>query len=288
MIRMGIVGAENSHTAAIAKLLNVDRRIEDVRVVSLWGETAEFARKAAETGQVPDIVAKPEDMIGKIDAVMIDHRHAKYHVPAAEPFLAARLPMFIDKPFCFRVAEGRDFLSRARRAGVPVTSFSTVPEQASFRSFQADVGRAGQIQALVSTGPCDIESPYGGIFFYGIHQVGALLKLAGTDVASVQVHAFASSDRHTATLQFRSGVVATLNLLKSCKPGFHFMACCDGGIATCLHPSDPEPYLSGAVKFTTMFRTGVEPEPHEDILAPIRVLEAMEESIRTGQRVLLA
>ena len=62
MIRIGIVGAENSHTAAIAKVLNVDRRVPGARVTHVWGETAAYARAAAESGRIPAIVREPEEM----------------------------------------------------------------------------------------------------------------------------------------------------------------------------------------------------------------------------------
>jgi predicted dehydrogenase len=287
MIRIGIVGAENSHTAAIAKTINVDKQVKGVQVVALWGETDEFAAKAADTGKVPAIVKKPEDMIGQIDGVMIDHRHAKYHLPAAEPFLAARIPMFIDKPFCYRVKEGADFLRRARKARVPITSFSVLPEQKDFAKLKAEIAKAGPIQTLVTTGPCDINSKYGGVFFYGIHQIGAILKLVGYDVRTVQVHAYPKAgqgDRHTATIEYANGLLVTVNLLKGFKLGFHFLAACEGGVVSHMHKSDPNSYLAGALKFTKMFKTGVEPEEHGHILMPIRILEAMERSIKTGKR----
>ena len=33
MLNIGIVGAENSHTAAIAKVINVEKRVRGVRVI---------------------------------------------------------------------------------------------------------------------------------------------------------------------------------------------------------------------------------------------------------------
>ena len=284
MIRLGIVGAENTHTAAIARIFNVQQAVKGVQVVAVWGETDALARKAAAEGKIPTVVKKPEEMIGSIDAVMIDHRHPKFHLPAAEPFLAAKLPLFIDKPFCYRLAEGRAFLARARRLGVPVTSFSVIPEQASFKKFQAQLAKSGPVQTLVTTGPCDIHSPYGGVFFYGIHQVGAILKLVGFDVRTAQVHAFKNSDRHTATLEMADGLVVTLNLVKGFAGGFHFLAACEKGILSHLHEMDPDPYLAGARKFAAMFKTGTEPEPHDQILAVVAVLEAMEASIKSGKR----
>ena len=113
MINIGIVGAENSHTAAIAKVLNVEKRVRGVRVTHVWGETKAFAEEAAAAGKIPNIVKQPEDLIGQVDAAAVDHRHCKLHLPAAAPLLEAKLPLFIDKPFCYRKAEGAKFLARA-------------------------------------------------------------------------------------------------------------------------------------------------------------------------------
>ena len=48
MIRIGIIGAENSHTGAIAKTINIDKKVKGAKVVAVWGETRAFAKAAAE------------------------------------------------------------------------------------------------------------------------------------------------------------------------------------------------------------------------------------------------
>jgi predicted dehydrogenase len=70
------------------------------------------------------MVKDPADLMGKIDALIVDHHHAKYHLEATAPFIKARIPTFIDKPFCYRVEEGRKFLAQARERSTPVTSYS--------------------------------------------------------------------------------------------------------------------------------------------------------------------
>ena len=59
MINIGIVGAEHSHTVAIAKTINIEKRIPGVRVVSVWGESRKVARDASDRGKIPTIVASP-------------------------------------------------------------------------------------------------------------------------------------------------------------------------------------------------------------------------------------
>ena len=61
MIRIGIVGAENSHTVAISRLLNIEKKVPGCRVICVWGEASRYARDAVERGGVPAIVKTPED-----------------------------------------------------------------------------------------------------------------------------------------------------------------------------------------------------------------------------------
>lgn len=285
MLRIGIVGAENSHCAAIARTLNVQKACR-ARVAAVWGETRAFAEKAAAQGQIPEIVARPEDMIGKVDGVAIDHRHPRYHVPAAIPFIEAGIPTFVDKPFSWTVAEGWKLIQLARTRRVPVTSFSVIPLQETFRKgFIAQLRKAGRITAVTSIGPCDVHSKYGGVFFYGIHQVDTITKAFGPGIRSVQaVKAGKGNPNVVVTLKYGGGgPIVAMHCVAEGRTGFRFVA--TGARATIVHECsyDPNPYLAGVRTFLRMFRTGKEPYTAAEILAPIAALEAIASSLRTGE-----
>ena len=108
-INIGIIGAENSHTIGFGKLFNINKKFPGVSVTHVWGETEEFAKNAMEKGHIQNMVKDPNEMLGKIDALIVDHRHGKYHLAAARPFIKAGIPAFIDKPFCYRLEEGKEF-----------------------------------------------------------------------------------------------------------------------------------------------------------------------------------
>ena len=253
------------------------------RVVSVWGEAPKYAKDAAERGQIPEIVKDPSDMIGQVDAACVDHRHAKFHLPAVRPLLEAKIPLFVDKPFCYRVKEGREFLDRAKKLRVPVCSFSTLPKQASFVQLQKDLKKMGRVISVVTTGPCDIRSKWGGVSFYGIHQVDMITRLLDNDITHAQVNL--GKKNHTGTLYSASGAITTLNLFTEGCTSFHVAVIAEKGRIDCEIARDDSPYLSGVRAFCRMFKTGKTLETPETMLTPVAVLEAMEKSIKQKRKV---
>ena len=283
MPTIGIIGAENSHTVAIAKTINIDKLVSGFSVTHVWGETSGDAKDAQDRGLIPNIVQDPEDLIGQVDAAIVDHRHPKYHLPAVRPLLEAGIPLFVDKPFCYRLDEGKEFLARARELNVPVCSFSVLPKQASFAQLQEDVRELGRIISVVSTGPCDIDSEYGGVFFYGIHQVDMVVRLLDQDITHVQLNR--GQQNHTATLYSASGAISTMNLVGEGRVGFHVSVIGEKGRTDRVISYDENTYLTGVLDFCRMFSTGETDETDGSILTPVAVLEALEKSQESGEKV---
>jgi predicted dehydrogenase len=286
MMRVGIIGAENSHTIAIAKILNVEEQVKGFTVACVWGETDELAKKAAEAGQIPEIVKKPKDMLGKVDAIVVDHRHAKYHLKAALPFVKEGIPAFIDKPFCYRSDEGREFLKEANKAGAPVTSFGVVPHQGSFLRFARKVDTLAPLRYGYTWGACDLRSKWGGVFFYGIHQVECVLQAFGYDVQAVRVTK--STNTSVGEVLYSSGLTITMGLIKDGAPGFGIGAVGSKGSLHQPITMDKSQYLRGVKEFCKMFKTRERPLTDEQLLKPVQVLEALEQSVKSGELVKVA
>ena len=212
-VRVGIIGAENSHSIGFGRLFNVEKRFPGVEVVGIWGETEEFAKRSAEKGHIPKIVKDPKEFLGKVDAIIVDHRHAKYHVEAARPFVEAGIPTFVDKPFSYRVAEGRELLELAQKHNTPITCLSSIGYGPGVDDMAAQVKEMDGVNSVIITGPASINSKYGGIFFYGIHIIEQLFKVFGDDAEAVR------ATRHgpvtTFQIEFTSGLLATVLLSRS-------------------------------------------------------------------------
>jgi predicted dehydrogenase len=277
-IRIGIIGAENSHTAGFGKLFNIDKKFPGVEVKYVWGETDAFAKSAMEKGNIPIQVKDPNEMLGKIDALIVDHRHAKFHLEPAIPFIKEGIPTFIDKPFCYRAAEGKDFLQLAKKLGTPVTSYSSIAQSAATFDLKEQVAALGKISQVIRTGNADLDSQYGGIFFYGVHIVEPLMFMFGEDIHEVKVTR--NGKFGNASVRFSSGLFATL-IFKEKAYGWETYV--ETGeklveLKSRVEETDPPKNYADMVE---MFRTGKEPRSHQSILNGVCVLEALEKSGQT-------
>ncbi len=277
-IRIGIIGAENSHTAGFGKLFNIDKKFPGVEVKYVWGETDAFAKSAMEKGAIPFQVKNEIEMLGKIDALIVDHRHPKYHLEPAIPYIKEGIPTFIDKPFCYRAAEGKDFLLLAKKLGTPVTSYSSIAHSAATFDIMEQVAALGKINQVIRTGSVDLDSQYGGVFFYGVHIVEPLMYMFGEDIAEVKV--IRNGKQGNASLRFSSGLFATLIFKEKAYGWETFIDTSDKFVElkSRVEESDPPKNYTDMVE---MFRTGKEPRSHQSILNGVSVLEALEKSAET-------
>ncbi|HUT37516.1 MAG TPA: Gfo/Idh/MocA family oxidoreductase [Planctomycetota bacterium] len=289
MIRIGIVGSDNSHAIALSQLCNLSdtperKAIRGARVVALFGLVPERNDEVARAGKIPTIVAKPTEMIGMVDAVFVVFRHGGLHCRYVRPFLQARIPAFVDKPLACSTADARKILALAKRNKVLLTSYSTVRWAKGTQELIGRCGELGGVRSGVFGCPSDPTSEYGGIHFYAIHAVEAMQQIMG--LGATEVTARQSGKNTVAAVSYGDGRTATLHLLADAKHGFYATAFCKEGVAGgVLDISDC--YVAGLQRILAMLRTGQRPLVDAEMLEPIRVLDAIVKSAATGQTVRL-
>ncbi len=282
-VRVGIIGAENSHTIGFGQMFNERKQFPGVEVVALWGETAEFARIAAEKGKIPRVVKEQRELLEVgIDALIVDHRHPKYHAAAALPFIEAGIPCFVDKPFTYRVDEARLLIEAAEKKGTPITCLSSVGYGPGVDDLARQAGEAQGPCSVVITGPAEIGSKYGGIFFYGVHIVEQLFKVFGDDAA--QVRATRHGGQTTFQVEFESGRLATILITGGARQVF---LSTDKGMVELKSPYEEQNQDQMYAAIVRMWQTGQEPRSHQSILRIVAMLEAMERSVLSERWELL-
>jgi predicted dehydrogenase len=84
--------------------------IEGIRVTHAWTQDARQTQKLCEACLIPNAVGRLEDLIGKVDTVIIARDDFENHFSMAMPLLKAGTYVFVDKPLSLKVEELRAFI----------------------------------------------------------------------------------------------------------------------------------------------------------------------------------
>lgn len=292
MFRIGIIGSDNSHALAFAKLVNFpDEKtgkylFPDCKVVGIYGMESTRTEEVATKGNIEFIAAKPEDLIGKIDAAMVVFRHGDLHLGHALPFIEKGIPVWIDKPFTIKNDDAKKLIEASKKYKAPITGGSTTKYTLDISMVKSEVedgnSRIGKVKTAVMNFPAELVNEYGGIYFYGPHLVEMTLSSFGYNPISVL--ASENNGCVAAIVQYENYQV-TMNFI----PGNHeYFAVLFGEKGTFIREIDiTGSYLNGFEKFAGMLRTGEMPESFEHLYTPVEMLNAVAESFETGKRVYL-
>lgn len=277
MLRIGIVGSDNSHALAYGTLLNIQRIDDRAHAVAIWGLEEERTREVATKAAIPTIVSTPDEMLGQVDAVLVEDRHGGLHAEHALPFIEAGLPVFIDKPLAISLEDCSRLISTANRSGSFLASFSSLRIADSTDAIAAMLTDLGTIRAAQFAGPCDFESNYGGMYFYATHTVEIALRLVGEDVHSVRAARYGNLG--VAILTWDNGATAALSYVGDAEYHFHATLFGTNGMATGEILANHEGYRKALTLVLEGMRSGVRPYSDEQLVRPIAIVHAIEQSL---------
>ena len=283
MKRIGFIGTENSHTDHFIRFLNQEVRHPGFCAAALAGGRTERNLSLARSGGIELIVNEPTDLIGLVDAAIISTRDGAKHREQAEPLLAAGIPVLVDKPLATTIEDADAILAAAETSGTLVYSASAlrfVPEIAEMKRLSA---REGPMRHLHIAGSGDVDSPYSGLFFYGIHHVEAALELLGNPpVDDVEVSVFRREDTTVATLAVAETPI-TLTFVaprEAEQLGFHATAVFGQSTHAVPLTLGPDYNAPALANFVGAVASGKAPTSAADMRAPITVLAAIVERLR--------
>jgi predicted dehydrogenase len=196
-LRVGLIGLDTSHVTAFTSLLNDPTHADHVpgaRVVAAYkGGSPDVEASATRiekfTAELRDkwkleIVDSIEALMPKVDVVMIESVDARVHLAQARPVIAAKKPLFIDKPMAASTKDGAEIVRLAKAANVPVFSSSSRRFVEDVLLLKADA-KVGAVLGAATYGPATIEPHHPDLFWYTVHAVETLYQLMGPGCVSV-------------------------------------------------------------------------------------------------------
>lgn len=143
-------------------------QISDAKVTHIWTQSKKISKIIAETCFIDNIVEKYENMIGKVDAILLARDDAEKHYEMSKPFLEAGLPIFIDKPLARTFVEAKKILnSEIYKGQIFTCSALKYAKEFNHNLDDIDIGKIKKIDAKISK---DWEK-------YSIHIIEPLINL---------------------------------------------------------------------------------------------------------------
>jgi hypothetical protein len=218
MIKLGVVDFDTSHVYEFTKRLNHKSIDEDqwVRgaqvVIGCPGESKHEPKRIEEGAKIMKelgvpLVDRPEDMIGKVDGVLVLSLFGDAHLGRAKLFLEAGIPCFVDKPFTCSVADARKIVELSQKTKVPVFTSSSLRYAPELVKYLDDANH-GPIVGAVSFGPAGLHQGNPGLFNYGIHAVEVLYTAMGPGCREVTCAHDEKAD--VVTGRWKDGRIATV------------------------------------------------------------------------------
>lgn len=283
MYRIGILGTENSHAMAFTQIFNgmneeYAGEFEDIRVVGSYSRYPESDKALMEKGGTEFIADRPEDLLGKVDAVMVTARDGAYHAEFARPFIEAGIPAFIDKPFTRDGEEAVALARLAKEKKVPLVGGSSLKLCMETRRLAAFVQKnEGKILGGSVVSPVSMNNEYGNFYFYSSHLAEISLSvfgyhpewvMASETAAGVGVlthyNGFDISNHFTEGMYEYSGTVITKEGIRTQNIGLD------------------NAYAEECRSFARMLRTGHMDYTYEQLVQPVFYLNAIDRAMKTG------
>ena len=209
MYKIAILGSENTHSFVFAKIIRGGDSFgvgcPDFEIIGAYGNSDEANEKLKNIG-VNYIAQKPDEFVGKVDAVMITARHGDKHLKYAEPYFKSGIPMFIDKPFTISESDAVELIKKAKENNCLLCGGSSLKFAYELKQIKnrvqkmLTVDKKRLIGGAVSAPLIYLENS-GGFFFYSQHLLEMVLEVFGENVKSVI--AYKKPEKNNVTVIFR-------------------------------------------------------------------------------------
>ena len=289
LYKVVILGCENSHANGFLNFIYGAREttqggfyaisgeplVKDVEVVGVYSDERAAAEELNKVFGVY-IMESYDEMVGKVDGVIITARNGDNHYKYAKPYIASGVPMFIDKPITNTEEEAREFYSVLKQNNIKISGGSTCGffETVKKLNKMVNTKELGDIYGGFVRAPVSTENAYGGFYFYSQHLVQMMGEIFGYYPESVT--AVKHENHYNCMFNYDTFSVNGTYI----EGNYRYYAgidCADGCI---VEPCDNSPnnMVEEFMNYYNLLKGGEMHQTYEDFFAPVFILNALKRS----------
>ncbi|MFA5687985.1 MAG: Gfo/Idh/MocA family oxidoreductase [Kiritimatiellales bacterium] len=237
----------------------------EVTHICCIGDGGFSAEHVAACSLIPNVVERPEEVIGQVDAVIVATDKGYEHVERCRPFIKTGLPLFVDKPLADNTADLDTFIQWVND-GHAIMSSSSMRYAKEFMPYRLSTRELGDLRFVSITSPKSWER-------YGIHALEAIYPILGPGFLSVRNTG--SEKRNVVHIKHRSGADAVVIVSADMYGSFGCLQLC--GTAGSVQTVFKDSFFSFKAQleaFVEYLRTGTHPFPFSETVELIRMVAA--------------
>ena len=285
--RIGIIGTENWHAKQFTEFFNKpdangNYAFPSCRVTSVWGMYPEECEKVVKDFGADKVASSIEEMLGEVDAVMVTARDGKFHAQFVRPFIEKGIPAFIDKPITTDIKEAEDLIALAKAKGVPLCGGSSLrhsKEIVELKKARAEMGK--ELRCGFVSAPLSFQNEYSGFWFYSSHLAEMCLEVFGYNPKSVTatennqcVYACVNYDGFSVNCNFVNDSYRSYAGMLFSKERTEMQEVTLDDI-----------FFVECKEFVEMITNGTMLRSYEDLIKPVKMLQAIKTAYETGKKV---
>ena len=290
VVKIGMIGLDTSHSTSFTKFLNSDdkdERFDGFRIVAAYPHgsrtiKSSYDRIPGYTEQVKALGVKIVDSIGElleqVDVVLLETNDGNMHLEQAYEVFKAGKTVFIDKPLGASLAQSIAIMELARKYDVPVFSASSLRYSSQIQKIRK--GEFGKVRGADCYSPHHPEPSHPDFGWYGIHGVEMLYTVMGTGCVAVNRMTADSTD--VVVGRWDDGRIGTFRGYQQGRSVYGGTAFTDKGVVPVGEYEGYGPLLEEILAF---FKSGVSPVSAEETLEIFTFMEASNESVRQGGKI---
>src|SRR5579864_9032717 len=283
-IRLGIIGTDTSHVIAFTQMLNDSTSpdyVPGARIVaaykggspdveSSYTRVDKFAEELRTKWKI-ELISDIPALCRKVDGILLESVDGRVHLEQVKPVIAARKPVYIDKPLAATLEDAREIARLAKQAGVPWFSASDLryTEPAASMKFP-------DITGAITWGPGPLEPHHHlDLSWYAIHAVEMLYTLMGPGCE--EVSRTYTPDADVIVGRWKDGRLGSVRALRPYSEFGAVVFRSDQKIVQ-SNPKSVDSYRPLLVEIVKFFETKQPPFPNEETLEMFAFMDAAQRS----------
>ena len=286
VFRIGMIGLDTSHVIAFTRLINdPSKKFGCKVVVGFPGGSDDIPASANRVDKFTEqlrkefgveIVDSIEELCRKVDGVLLESVDGRPHLEQVRPVIAAKKPVFIDKPMAGNLADVIEIFRLARDNNVACWSSSSLRFSPGIINMR-NSNEVGTVLGCAAFSPCSLEEHHPDLYWYGVHGVEILFTIMGPGCESVK--RIQTKDNEFVVGTWRNGRIGTYRGIRKGKSDYGALVYGMKGIVQSGRYGGYEPLVVEIIKF---FKTGRVPVPVVETTEIFAFMSAADESKAKG------